>query len=98
MNSPYIARSTMIAARKLGDEMIVMSAVDSTLFTLNDVAMAIWKSADGVTPLREIVERKVCAEFDVDAAIAIADAERFARELAQHGVLLVSEQPIAPKE
>jgi len=83
----------MAAARELGGEMVIMSAVDSTLFTLNDVASLIWKSADGMTPLDEIVQDRVCAEFDVDPVLAFADAERLVRELAGHGVLLITEQP-----
>ena len=34
----YVARSTRIAARKLGEEMLVMSGQGSTLFTLNPTA------------------------------------------------------------
>jgi hypothetical protein len=90
----YAARSPLVAARELGGEMIIMSAADSTLFTLNEVATAIWKAADGVTPLREIIEQKVCAEYDVVPAVAVADAESFVQELASHGILLISEKPI----
>ncbi len=94
MSPVYIARSNQIAARQLGGEMMIMSARDSTLFNLNDVGTVIWEAADGVTPLEEIVAQKVCAEFDVDRAEALRDAESFARELADHGILLVSDQPI----
>ena len=87
----------MIAARLLGDEMMIMSARDSKLFNLNDVGTFIWQAADGQTPLEEIVERKVCAEFDVDLPEAMRDAEVFVRGLAEHGILVVSEEPI-PKE
>ena len=90
----YIARSTEIAARVLGGEMMIMSARDSTLFNLNEVATAIWEAADGVTPLEEIVQRKVCAEFEVEPAEALKDAESFVKELADRGILLVSDQPI----
>ena len=55
MSDRYIARSTQIAARVLGGEMMIMSAVDSTFFTLNEVATAVWQAADGRTPLSEIV-------------------------------------------
>ena len=48
----------MIAARVLGNETMVMSATDSTLFTLDEVATVIWESADGVTPLEEIVKKQ----------------------------------------
>ena len=98
MNDKYIARSTQIAARLLDGEMMIMSAVDSTLFTLNETATAIWNAADGVTPLREIVEQKVCQEFEVPPEAAYQDALSLVEELAQRGILLVSDQPIAPRE
>ncbi len=91
----YIARSKAIAARALGGEMIVMSAKDATLFSLNDVGTVIWQSADGQTPLGEIVERAVCAEFEVASDEALRDAEEFVEQLAQHGLLVVSDQPIS---
>ena len=95
MNQKYIARSSSIAARKLGDEMIVMSALNSTLFTLNEVATVIWQAADGKTPLSDIVEETVCREFDVEPELACRDAEALVNDLASHGILVVSEQPIS---
>lgn len=97
MSAVYVARSKKIAARMLGGEMMIMSAVDSTLFNLNDTGSAIWQAADGATPLNEIVERVVCADFDVAPEVAMEDAEAFVKELAGHGILLVSDQPI-PQE
>ncbi len=93
MSEKYIARSSQIAARVLGGEMMVMSSVDSTFFTLNEVATAIWQAADGRTPLAEIVIRNVCGEFEVDPKIARRDAEKFVNELSHHGILLVSDRP-----
>jgi coenzyme PQQ synthesis protein D (PqqD) len=90
----YVARSTEIAARLLGGEMMIMSARDSTLFSLNEVASVIWQAADGVTPLADIVEARVCAEFEVESAVALRDAEELVEELAQHGILHVSSTPI----
>jgi hypothetical protein len=90
----YIARSSAIAARLIGGEMMIMSAVDSTFFTLNEVATVIWQAADGRTSLSEIVARKICPEFDVDPDQAGRDVEQFVNDLSQHGILLVSEQPI----
>jgi Coenzyme PQQ synthesis protein D (PqqD) len=84
-----------VAARTLGDETMIMSAVDSSLFTLNDTASAIWNAADGVTPLDEIVEQRVCAEFDVAPLEALQDAEELVNNLAQHGILVVSDSPIS---
>ena len=93
MSEKYIARSSQIAARMLGGEMMVMSSVDSTFFTLNEVATVIWQAADGHTPLAEIVARNVCDEFEVDIDIARRDAEQFVNELSHHGILLVSDHP-----
>lgn len=95
MTETYIARSTAVAARMLAGEMMIMSTVDSTFFTLNEVATVIWQSADGQTPLSEIVERKVCGEFEIEPDVARRDAEQFVSELSQHGILLVSDQPIS---
>ena len=70
---------------------MVMSATDSTFFTLNEVASTIWQAADGRTPLSEIVAGKICQEFDVDREQAQRGADRFVDELSQHGILLVSD-------
>jgi len=93
MTERYIARSSAIAARMLGGEMMIMSAVDSTFFTLNEVATVIWQAADGRTPLSEIVE-KVCRKFEVEPDSARRDTEQFVDELSRHGILLISDKPI----
>ena len=94
MAEKYIARSKAIAARMLGGEMMIMSASDSTFFTLNEVASTIWQAADGRTPLSEIVAGRICQEFDVARERAQRGADRFVDELALHGILLVSDQPL----
>ncbi len=94
--SAYIARSSAVAARKLGSDMMIMSARDSALFKLNDVGCAIWEAADGVTPLEDIVRNAVCGEFDVAPEEALHDAEELVREMAAFGILLVSEEPAGP--
>ena len=91
--SAYIARSSAVASRKLGDDMMIMSARDSALFKLNDVGCAIWEAADGVTPLEEIVHNAVCAEFDVAPEEALQDAQELVREMAAFGILVVSDEP-----
>jgi len=95
MNAVYIARSKSVAARVLDGEMMIMSARDSTLFTLNAVGTTIWQAADGQTPLAEIVRDKVCPEFEVAPDEALRDAESFVRALVEHGILRVSDAPIA---
>jgi hypothetical protein len=93
----YVAKSSAIASRILGDEAIIMSTVDSTLFTLNPTGTVIWEAADGRTPLSCIVE-KVCMEFDISLEQAWADVREFVDKLAEHGILLVSDQPIPQKD
>jgi hypothetical protein len=90
----YIARSSAIAARLIGGEMMIMSAVDSTFFTLNEIATLIWQAADGCTPLSDIVTSKICPQFEVDPKQAGRDAEEFVNHLSRHGILVISEQPI----
>ncbi len=90
----YVARSTAIASRTLGEETMVMSAADSTLFTLDEVGSAIWEAADGVTPLNEIVAKKVCSKYDITPEVALQDAEALVENLAEHGLLLLSEEPL----
>ena len=94
-NSRYAARSTAIASRALGDVTMVISARNSALFTLDEVASVIWKAADGVTPLDEIVANKICAQYDVAPEVALKDAEALVEGLAEHGILLLSNQPFA---
>jgi hypothetical protein len=94
MSEKYISRSTAIAARQLGEEMMIMSAADSTLFTLNRTATAIWLAADGKTPLAEIVRKCFCACREVDPEVAYRDAVEFAEALAQHGILRISDHPV----
>jgi len=96
MSRLYVARNLKVAARSLGGEMMIMSGRDSTLFTLNRTATIIWQAADGTTTLQEIVEHRICPEFEVEPAQALADAETLARELASHEILQVSENPIPP--
>lgn len=94
----FIARSSEIASRNLDGEMIIMSAKDSTLFTLNEVATSIWEAADGQTPLDEIVDNKICTEFDVDRETALRDARELVQQLSEHGILSVSETRFVPQE
>jgi Coenzyme PQQ synthesis protein D (PqqD) len=98
MSEKYIARSRGVAARLLDGEMIIMSASDSTLFSLSDVGTVIWQAADGQTPLSAIVKNRICVKFDVPPEEAYRDAEAFTEKLAAHGILRVSDQPIMEDE
>jgi hypothetical protein len=92
-DSIYILRARDVAARQIGDEYMIMSGKDSSLFSLNETAALLWQAADGVTPLETIVAERVCGEFDVDPETALADARVLVSELAEHGILKLSDQP-----
>ena len=94
MNPIYIARSNAVAAREMAGEMMIMSATDSTLFSLNETATLIWQAADGQTSLAEIVEQRICQEYHVEPEVAYQDAEELVEELAHLGILVLSDQPV----
>jgi len=94
MSPLYLAHSKEIAARVLDGEMMIMSARDSTLFSLNELGTIIWQAADGATSLEEIVAQKICPEYDVEPDQVLKDAETFVRELAEHGILILSDSPL----
>ena len=91
----YVARATNVAARMIDGEMMIMSGADSSLYSLNEIASILWQAADGVTPLAQIVERHICAEYAVDPATALRDAEEVAQELARQGIFQISDAPLA---
>ena len=91
----YIARSSEIASRNLNGEMIIMSAKDSTLFTLNSVATSIWEAADGQSSIEQIVDEKICAQYEVDRETALRDAQELVQQLSDHGILSISENQFA---
>jgi hypothetical protein len=82
----------------IGGEMMIMSASDSTFFTLNEIATLIWQSADGQTPLSDIVDHRICQYFEITREQAARDADEFVTQLSQHGILLVSDHPIPVPE
>ena len=90
----YVSRSHSVAARELAGEMMIMSATDSTLFSLNETATLIWNAADGKTSLRDIVENKICQEFDIAPETAYRDAEELISKLAELGILQLSADAI----
>jgi hypothetical protein len=89
----FVSRSPHTAARLLGGEMMIMSVTDSTLFSLDEVGSVIWNAADGTRSLKEIVAGEIVAQFDVDPEVAYRDALEFVEQLAQHGILRISDTP-----
>lgn len=72
---------------------MIMSASDSTLFTLNETATLLWEAADGSASLEEIVAATICSQFNVEYHDALRDAEVFAQQLASHGILVLLNAP-----
>src|SRR5271155_2368885 len=97
MSDIYIKPSRDIAARMLDGEMIVMSVRDSTVYNLNPTASVIWSAADGSTPLREIVARKVADDSDLDAWAAYQDVREWVKELPKK-ILGFLDFPPIPQE
>ena len=77
--------------RSLDGEMMIMSGRDSTLFTLNKTATILWQAADGATPLEQIVQQKICTEFEIEPDEALRDAETW------RGILQATESCSYPK-
>jgi hypothetical protein len=94
----YLTQSPDTASRTIGDDTLIMSTVDSTVFVLNSVGTAIWNAADGATPLSRIIQDRVCNDFEVTDEQAFADAKEFVSQLAEHGILSVSDAPVPQKE
>jgi hypothetical protein len=87
MNDVVVARATRVAARKVADEMVVLSADDSSLYVFNDLGTAVWEALDGRTPLSAIVDQVICRDYDVDRERARRDVQEFVDALLSHGVL-----------
>ena len=96
MNDPYIARSTRLGACTLAGEAFIVTPSDSRIYDLNSVATSIWEAADGQSRLTQIVENRICAEFDIDRDTALADALAFVDDFCAKGLLLKSESPFEP--
>jgi hypothetical protein len=92
--SVFVRHGERLAARKVGGEMVILSADDSSLFVLNELGTAIWEAADGRTSTHAIADR-VCTEYDVDADTALRDVEEFVSAMASAGVLSTSEETVA---
>jgi outer membrane protein assembly factor BamB len=67
---------------------IVVTSQDGTLHALNATGAAIWRAADGERSLAEIA-RVLQARFDVDDETVRREAERFAGEAVERGLLRV---------
>jgi len=51
----YIARASNVAARMIGGEVMIMSGLDSSLFSLNATATVLWRLVRASTARRLVV-------------------------------------------
>jgi hypothetical protein len=93
MSDIFVSRSSDVAARMLGGEMMIMSVTDSTFFSLDEIASVIWNAANGAVALRDIVAHEIVPRFEVDQEVAYRDALEFVEQLAQHGILRIGDAP-----
>src|SRR5688572_19129852 len=93
MSDVLVSRAERLAARRVAGEMVILAADDSSLYVLNELGTILWEAADGRTPLREIVDRHICAEFDVDLDTGLQDARAFLDRLASHGIVELTAAP-----
>jgi coenzyme PQQ synthesis protein D (PqqD) len=91
--SRFVVRGAKLAARKVGHEMVILAAEDSSLFVLNEVGTTIWDAVDGRTPI-EVIAETICVEYDVDPETARRDVEQFVEALAGAGLLSTSDEAI----
>ncbi len=92
--SEFVRRGDRLAARKVGGEMVILSADDSSLLVLNEVGTAIWEAADGATTIQALADC-LCALYDVDPVTALRDVDEFVRALASAGIVSTSTEAIA---
>jgi hypothetical protein len=93
MNGIVVTRGERLAARRVGGEVVILSADDSSLYVLNELGSLLWEAADGHTPLGQIVETVVCPEFEIDADTALGDALEFLEQLAAFGIVSLAPEP-----
>src|SRR2546425_1066284 len=68
--------------------MIILSAEDSTLFTLSETATAIWQAAGGQTPLNQYRRREGLRRIRRRSRAGICRTQK-----ASHRILLLSGKP-----
>jgi coenzyme PQQ synthesis protein D (PqqD) len=92
--SLFVRQGDRLAARKVGGEMVILSADDSSLFVLNEIGTVVWEAADGRTPVHTIADA-VCQQYEVDPDTALRDVQEFVEAMAAAGVLVTSAQAVA---
>ncbi len=76
------------AARRLGEEMIILSEEGDELHVLNELGTFLWQSFDGTRSLETILDL-VSSEYDITREAAERDLLSFVEELRRKDLIEV---------
>lgn len=79
-------RSKDVAFRAVEDEMLLVSAGQGRVLSVNPLGARVWELSDGSRSAADIVQN-VQTDFDVEPAMAERDVEAFLTDLANRGFL-----------
>ena len=92
MHDRYPVQNPRAAWRVYDGEAVIVSPDDSTMHALNAVGTAVWKAADGATPLATVIAR-LAQESETPAELVERDVTAFVVQLASRGLLSLNEAP-----
>ncbi len=78
------------AWREVEGEVVIISPEDSVLHELNATASFIWKRATGQPSVEEIA-LQLAEEFEVEEAVALADARELVQQLMEKQLMVTAE-------
>jgi hypothetical protein len=81
-----IAQAADLIWRRIGDDIVVITADAQSTHVLNKTAAFIWEACDGSSGTAEIVAR-LCERFEVSYEEASADVGQFVEDMLRIGLL-----------
>jgi hypothetical protein len=81
-----LRQSPEVAARRLGDETVLVHLGTNAVFTLNETGGRIWELVGEGLDLDAVAER-LAVEFEVDPGRLRAELDRLVSELSRAGLL-----------
>lgn len=78
------------AGRVIDGTAFVVTPHDNRLHTLNGTGTFVWSLAEGPVTLDDVA-RAIASRYEVDAARARTDAEKFLGDLTSRGILVAKE-------
>lgn len=85
-----VSKDESTASRVLGDEAVVLTPMDSKIHSLNETGTRIWELLADKPTVGEIISQ-IHREFKVDEEQAKEDVTAFLEELAEKGMIKLSE-------